>query len=265
MTTYSYLKLSEIFALYGNPFTRGNCLKNTKQKLLTKYYKKVDFDSKFEKQDKSSFNINRSLKNINSKYSNIIKINKNNNISILNHLNTYQLGGNNINDNSKFIINSCNINNPIFNNKYNLNNNNGKFLLLKHHTITFNNNNNKNINNMYNNVHFFDRNKTLNCISIKNSNKGNFTLNTGMNTNQNKLSNYLVGHMTPLRVMNKLETKFSLNDISNNLSNINEKEMYSSLFHRKVDSIAPSLGSNLIRSKILIKDESDMKFSNKDN
>lgn len=46
MTTYANIKLAEIYALYGNPFTRGNCKKNFKQKLLFNKYKKVDFQEK---------------------------------------------------------------------------------------------------------------------------------------------------------------------------------------------------------------------------
>ena len=46
MTTYANIKLAEIYALYGNPFTRGNCKKNFKQKLLFNKNKKVDFQEK---------------------------------------------------------------------------------------------------------------------------------------------------------------------------------------------------------------------------
>ena len=41
MTTYANIKLSEIFALYGNPFSRGNCKKNFRQKIIRKYIKNV--------------------------------------------------------------------------------------------------------------------------------------------------------------------------------------------------------------------------------
>ena len=44
MTTYANIKLSEIFALYGNPFTRGNCKKNFRQKIIRKYIKKINFE-----------------------------------------------------------------------------------------------------------------------------------------------------------------------------------------------------------------------------
>ena len=43
MTTYANIKLAEIFALYRNPFTRGSCKKNFKQKLIFNYNKRIDF------------------------------------------------------------------------------------------------------------------------------------------------------------------------------------------------------------------------------
>ena len=48
MTTYANIKLSEIFALYGNPFTRGNCKKNFRQKIIRKYIKKINFEEKIK-------------------------------------------------------------------------------------------------------------------------------------------------------------------------------------------------------------------------
>ncbi len=44
MTTYANIKLSEIFALYGNPFSRGSCKKNFNQKIIKKHIKKINFD-----------------------------------------------------------------------------------------------------------------------------------------------------------------------------------------------------------------------------
>ena len=44
MTTYANIKLSEIFALYGNPFTRGTCKKNVKEKIIRKHLKKINFE-----------------------------------------------------------------------------------------------------------------------------------------------------------------------------------------------------------------------------
>ena len=46
MTTYANIKLSEIFALYGNPFTRGTCKKNARQKIIVKHIKKINFEEK---------------------------------------------------------------------------------------------------------------------------------------------------------------------------------------------------------------------------
>ena len=44
MTTYANIKLSEIYALYGNPFSRGTCKKNCKAKIIKKYLKKINFE-----------------------------------------------------------------------------------------------------------------------------------------------------------------------------------------------------------------------------
>jgi hypothetical protein len=44
MTTYANIKLSEIFALYGNPFSRGTCKKNIKAKLIRKALKRINFE-----------------------------------------------------------------------------------------------------------------------------------------------------------------------------------------------------------------------------
>ena len=44
MTTYANIKLSEIFALYGNPFSRGSCKKNFKEKIIRKHFKKLNFE-----------------------------------------------------------------------------------------------------------------------------------------------------------------------------------------------------------------------------
>ena len=43
MTTYANIKLTEIFALYGNPFTRGSIKKNFNEKIIKKHYNKVNF------------------------------------------------------------------------------------------------------------------------------------------------------------------------------------------------------------------------------
>ena len=44
MTTYANIKLSEIYALYGNPFSRGSCKKNFKEKIIRKHFKKLNFE-----------------------------------------------------------------------------------------------------------------------------------------------------------------------------------------------------------------------------
>ena len=57
MTTYANIKLNEIFALYGNPFTRGSCKKNFNEKIVKKYYKKVNFEEERSKEIKHESNI----------------------------------------------------------------------------------------------------------------------------------------------------------------------------------------------------------------
>ena len=49
MSTYANIKLSEIFALYGNPFSRGTCKKNVKEKLIRKYLKRINFEEIIKK------------------------------------------------------------------------------------------------------------------------------------------------------------------------------------------------------------------------
>lgn len=51
MTTYENIKLIEIFSLYGNPFTRGSCKKNIKEKICQKYFKRVDFKKSVKKEN----------------------------------------------------------------------------------------------------------------------------------------------------------------------------------------------------------------------
>ena len=57
MTTYANIKLNEIFALYGNPFTRGSCKKNFNEKIVKNYYKKVNFEEEKSKEIKHESNI----------------------------------------------------------------------------------------------------------------------------------------------------------------------------------------------------------------
>ena len=56
MTTYANIKLSEIFALYGNPFTRGFCKKNFYEKIIKKHFKKVQFREEITKKIKLDSN-----------------------------------------------------------------------------------------------------------------------------------------------------------------------------------------------------------------
>ena len=49
MSTYSNIKMGEIFVIYGNPFSRKRCSKNLFQVLCVPYYKRVNFTSKKRK------------------------------------------------------------------------------------------------------------------------------------------------------------------------------------------------------------------------
>ena len=43
MTTYSNIKMGEVFVVYGNPFSRKNCRKNIYQVVCVRYYRRVAF------------------------------------------------------------------------------------------------------------------------------------------------------------------------------------------------------------------------------
>ena len=72
MTTYANIKLSEIFALYGNPFSRGTCKKNVKEKIIKKHLKKINFEQVI----KNDIILSKSITEGNSK---INLLNKNDN------------------------------------------------------------------------------------------------------------------------------------------------------------------------------------------
>ena len=79
MTTYSNIKLNEIFALYGNPFTRGSCLKNFKEKIIKKQYNKINFEKEkyveIKKEEKLEENSHINLLNKNE--NNFLSLNQN--------------------------------------------------------------------------------------------------------------------------------------------------------------------------------------------
>ena len=100
MTTYANIKLNEIFALYGNPFTRGSCKKNFKEKIIQKQYNKVNFEEEKVKGIKREQNLEEN--------SHINLINKNeNNLLTLHQNKPYIKFGNlsNYNFNSKLNLN----------------------------------------------------------------------------------------------------------------------------------------------------------------
>ena len=74
MSTYSNIKMKDIFILFGNPFSRKNYKKNCYLSLFKKYFKRIDFTIKTNKLKESD-----SLVHINSSNSN----------NQLQHFNTY--------------------------------------------------------------------------------------------------------------------------------------------------------------------------------
>ena len=60
MTTYANIKLNEIFALYGNPFTRGSCKKNFFEKIMEKQFKKINFQEEKKNEIKKEINLEES-------------------------------------------------------------------------------------------------------------------------------------------------------------------------------------------------------------
>ena len=82
MTTYSNIKLSEIFALYGNPFTRGSCMKNFKEKIIKKQYNKVNFEREKEEENKKEVKQeeNSQINLLNKNENNLLSLNQNKSI-----------------------------------------------------------------------------------------------------------------------------------------------------------------------------------------
>ena len=92
MSTYSNLKMREIFILLGNPFSRKNCKKNCYLTLFKKYYKRVIMEKKTDNiininnNDKSNFPFNN-----NNEYEN----NNINNVNIIRYLDVNNNDSNN--------------------------------------------------------------------------------------------------------------------------------------------------------------------------
>lgn len=203
ITTNSNIKLGEIFALYGNPFTRGTCKKNFHEKIIKKFFKRVNFERNYQNNSLYSFNIKYSFKH------------------------------------SLYKVKSG-ILEP-------------KFILLKNNTMNLKLNRNKT-------THFLPKVKYKNCFSFKNSTKGNYTLNTRVNTNTNKLSNNLAAFIRPLDNRIKRESKISLSYLNNN-----EKEMSNFLINKHFDSLIVSNESINNKNKLIIKNMKNSKINRKNN
>jgi len=216
MTTYSNIKMGEIFVFYNNPFSRKNCRKNIYQTLIKKYYKKVCFEenivikNKFIERKSNNIiirkkNNNTIIKNISSVYfpmndniknvsvfkllnsnekngfKKIDKIYSNNNYSknIINYSNDDE-DDNIIIDKSNTIINKNNINNNhCINSSFTMENSNygnKQFNNNYNNSYYLTNKNNKNNNNI-----FSRKESTINMVLYSN----NYSLSN--NNNNNKL------------------------------------------------------------------------------
>ena len=78
MTTYANIKLNEVFALYGNPFTRGSFKKNFNEKITKKHHNKVNFD------EEKSFEIKQESIIDENSHINLLNNNNENNLLTLN-------------------------------------------------------------------------------------------------------------------------------------------------------------------------------------
>ena len=103
MTTYANIKLNEIFALYGNPFTRGSFKKNFNEKILKKHYNKVDFEEEKCTEIKKESNLEE------NSHINLLNNNNENNLLTLYQKKPSVKFGKSINNkfnNSKFNLNT---------------------------------------------------------------------------------------------------------------------------------------------------------------
>jgi hypothetical protein len=187
MSTYSNIKMGEIFVVYGNPFSRKNWKKNIKQVLCIKYYKRVNFTSNFVSNTSTNFNM-LPLKHFkdslslmhknNSSPLNFNKINVQNHKKILNY-STFQ---------EKDNLYNINLNKYKSDYQKNLNNDSPSY---KFH---FSNNISKSSSDIYKkNFKFnqFDDKLTLNYDKNKQyfDEKNDFTLDENNDSNENKITN----------------------------------------------------------------------------
>lgn len=90
MSTYSNIKMGEIFVIYGNPFSRKKCSKNLYQVICVKHFKRVNFTSKkrnligFSNKIKDSFFL---MGRNNSKVNLCNQSNTSNNTNLITNLN----------------------------------------------------------------------------------------------------------------------------------------------------------------------------------
>ena len=256
MTTYSNIKMGEIFVFYENPFSRKNCKKNIFQTLIKKYHKKVDFKEnivikKKERKDnntiiqkKINYNINKNISSVYIPMNDGVK-----NISVFKLLNTNEKKGlkkidkNNSNNNySKNIINFSNEDedeNIIIDksitiiNKNTMNNNNclnSSFTMENSNYANkqFNNNFNNSYyltykNNKYNNNIFSRKESTINMVLYSN----NYSLSNNNNYNNNNLDKLMSYNNNNNQINQNNNLKINNNkDILNNTNNLTNSSYY---------------------------------------
>ena len=211
MTTYSNIKMGEIFIFYNNPFSRHNCKKNIYQTLIKKYYKKVSFEEyiviqkKINKIDNNNnlnvikknspviknvssvyIPMNDSMKNVsvfkllNNKNNNLKNNNNNNNKNIFN-FSDEEDEDNVIIDKYNTIINKTNNNNNNYlNSSLTMENSNyGNKQFNGVHIIS----NNLTIKNKYNNNILSRKESTINMVLYSN----NYSLTNNNNNNKNDI------------------------------------------------------------------------------
>ena len=255
MTTYSNIKMGEIFIFYNNPFSRNNCKKNIYQTLIKKYYKKVSFEENIvihKKINKISDNNNLNvikknspiIKNVSSVYNPMNDSIKNVSVfKLLNNKNNY-LKKNEINNNN---------NKNIFN--FSEDEDEDNIIIDRYNTIINKTNNNNN-------------NYLNSSLTMENSNYGTKQFNNIYNisnnlTNKNKYNNNILSRKESTINMVLYANNYSLTNNNNNNNNINNKNNNNK--NNKNNNINNNNNNNNILDKLMINNNSEQIFFNNKN
>ena len=239
MTTYSNIKMGEIFIFYNNPFSRHNCKKNIYQTLIKKYYKKVSFEEYIVIQKKINKIDNNNNLNVIKKNSPVIKnvssvyIPMNDsmkNVSVFKLLNNKNNNLKNNNNNNKNIFNFSDEEdednviidkyNTIINKTNNNNNNNYLNSSLTMENSNYGNkqfngvhniSNNLTIKNKYNNNILSRKESTINMVLYSN----NYSLTNNNNNNKNDNNNNKNNNKKDKLNLNYKENLINTNNLTN--------------------------------------------------